>query len=66
MRALGWFLLNTAQAAFTGFWSALWISIAGFCSIFSREFPLVLARHAWGPGLIWGSLADVEVERPFA
>lgn len=62
MRALGWFLLNAAQAVFLAFWSALWISTAGFCSIFSREFPLMLARRAWGPGLIRASLATVKVE----
>jgi 1-acyl-sn-glycerol-3-phosphate acyltransferase len=62
MNALGWFLLNTAQAMFLGFWSVVWISIAGFFSIFSRELPLVLARHAWAPGLIRASLAKVVAE----
>lgn len=61
-RAIGWFFLNTAQAIFLSFWSAFWISTAVFFSIFSREFPLVLARRCWGPGLIWASLAKVTVE----
>lgn len=59
---MAFFLMNTVQGMFLAFWSALWISVAGFFSIFSREFPLVLARRAWGPGLIWGSRARVTVE----
>jgi 1-acyl-sn-glycerol-3-phosphate acyltransferase len=62
MRAVGWFLLNAAQAIFLSFWSAFWISTAVLVSIFSRELPLVLARRCWGPGLIWASLAKVTVE----
>src|SRR5262245_21297176 len=61
--SLRWFLLNTAQAVFLAFWSALWISVAGFFSIFSRELPLVFARRAWGPGLIRASLAKVVLEK---
>jgi 1-acyl-sn-glycerol-3-phosphate acyltransferase len=61
MISFRWFLLNSAQAVFLAFWSALWISVAGFFSLFSREFPLVLARRAWGPGLIRASLAKVVV-----
>src|SRR5262249_48885786 len=62
MTELRWFLLNAAQAFFLGFWTVLWISIAGFASIFSREWPLILARRVWATGLIRASLAKVVVE----
>src|SRR5439155_23825972 len=39
----------------------IWISAALIVSIVSRDLPLVMARRIWGPGLIWGSRARLEV-----
>jgi 1-acyl-sn-glycerol-3-phosphate acyltransferase len=60
--ALGFFLLNTAQAVFLCAWSVLWISLAVIVSIFHGELPLVMARRCWAPGLVWASTADLRVE----
>lgn len=61
MKTAGYWVLNMAQALFLGLWSALWITIAAFVSLFDRELPLVLARRAWAPGLIWASLVEVRL-----
>ncbi len=63
MSRLGWFLLNSLQAIFTGVWSAVWITLAGVMTVltFSREIALVMARKIWGPGLIWGGTATMEL-----
>lgn len=60
----GELLLNLVQAVFLAGWSVLWITVAVFTSIFSSEVPLALARRAWGPGLIWGARARVNVVQP--
>lgn len=58
---MGSFFLNLIQALFAAFWSAFWISAALVASIFSSELPFVFGRKGFGPGLIWGARAKVEV-----
>lgn len=54
-------LVNFVQALFLVTWSFFWIVVAGLASLFSSEWPLVLARKAWAPGLIAFTGAQVEV-----
>ena len=54
-------LVNLAQALFLVSWSCFWIAVAGLVSLVSAEWPLVLARRAWAPGLIAFTGARVEV-----
>ena len=61
MKSLYFGVLNTLQALFLCTWSLIWISAALLVSIFSRNLPLVMARHLWGPGLVWGAGARMEV-----
>ena len=54
-------LVNIVQALFLVPWSCFWIAVAGLASLFSPEWPLVLARRVWAPGLIAIAGARVEV-----
>lgn len=60
VRAQLYSIVNFAQGLFLVGWSCFWIAIAGLASLFSPEWPLVLARRAWAPGLI--ALAGARVE----
>lgn len=59
----GWFLLNVLQAIYTGLWSAFWIAAALVMLILTggRRVPLAMARHFWGPGLLKGAGATLEI-----
>jgi 1-acyl-sn-glycerol-3-phosphate acyltransferase len=59
-----WSAFNTAQAAFTVGWSALWISAAlGVIGLSRRpERALTMARTIWAPGLLRGAGARMRVE----
>ena len=54
-------LVNLAQAVFLATWSCFWIAVAGLASLFSPDWPLILARRAWAPGLIAFTGAHVEL-----
>ncbi len=58
-----WLPANLLQGLFTLLWSALWISVAlGVHLVARRREPaLWLARRVWGPGLVYGALARLEV-----
>ncbi len=59
-----WFLWNTVQAVFTASWSAFWISsalITRALMLGSTRIALGMARWGWGPGLLWGAGAKLEV-----
>ena len=61
MKSVYFAVLNVVQALFLVSWSVIWISIALVVSIVSPRWPLVLARRAWGPGLVWAAGARMEV-----
>jgi 1-acyl-sn-glycerol-3-phosphate acyltransferase len=61
MRSVGYFFLNVLQALWLALSSVIWISLALVASIFSRDLPLIMARWLWGPGLVWGSGAELVV-----
>jgi len=56
-------VLNTAQAIFTAVWSAFWISTALIARVltFGTRIPLSMARWGWGPGMLWGAGARLEI-----
>lgn len=59
-----WFIANVLQALYTALWSAFWISCALVALIvtLNPDVPLAMARRFWGPGLLWGSRARLQVE----
>lgn len=59
-----WLFANVLQAIFTAVWSAFWISLALVALIvtLNPDVPLAMARRFWGPGLLWGSRARLQVE----
>lgn len=58
-----WLPANLLQGIFTALWSALWISVALLVHLLARrrEPALWLARRVWGPGLVYGALARLDV-----
>lgn len=59
-----WLLWNTVQAVFTALWSAFWISsalITRGVMLGNTRVALGMARWGWGPGLLWGAHAKLEV-----
>ncbi|MBI3544655.1 MAG: 1-acyl-sn-glycerol-3-phosphate acyltransferase [Deltaproteobacteria bacterium] len=63
MTRVGWFLINTAQAAFTALWTLFWVpaALVVLCVTCSRRLPLAMARRCWAPGLLWGARARLDV-----
>jgi len=59
-----WLPINFVQALFTMFWSAFWISLAIVMRVVTMgtRVPLAMARRCWGPGLLWGARAKLQVE----
>lgn len=60
-----WLLKNTVQAVFTALWSAFWISTALITRglmLGSTRVALAMARFGWGPGLLWGAGAKLQVK----
>jgi 1-acyl-sn-glycerol-3-phosphate acyltransferase len=62
MRSIGNAIQSAFQWLFLFLWSALWISVALVASVFSPDVPLVLARRAWAPALVWVSRARLTVD----
>jgi 1-acyl-sn-glycerol-3-phosphate acyltransferase len=60
---LPWTLINVVQAIYTGLWSAFCISAALLMLVltFGRRVPLAMARRMWGPGLLKGAGAKLDL-----
>lgn len=59
-----WLLWNSVQAVFTALWCAFWISaglITRAVMLGNTRHALGMARWGWGPGLLWGAGAKLEV-----
>ena len=59
-----WGLLNVVQLLLMALWTMGWISLALLLRVvtFNPDFPLLLARRAWAPGVLWLAGARLRVE----
>jgi 1-acyl-sn-glycerol-3-phosphate acyltransferase len=59
-----WLLYNLAQASFTAAWTAGWITAALVETVRrgEPETALAMARQRWGPGLLHGAGARLQIE----
>jgi len=62
LEQLRWVLLNTLQAIFLFWWTALWVAIT-FCILpFDRERAIATARRYWADGLLWAAGCELDAE----